>query len=216
MNEPISISSWTTNIKALVGLDTHLRYRQKGKKPYASHHRPGKIPNRVSIDDRTAMVEKRLRLGDRGLDIIIGRKHCPAQVSLVERKSRLSLIAYLANKGTERVKQNIIDLCPPLSKVHRLTSDKGKEFSADQSIGQSLAANFYFAHPDVSWQTRLNQNTNGRIRQYFVKSTSWTDISEEQINRLIEKLNNRPPKSLGIKTPNQAFFRSQSPVALES
>jgi len=62
----------------------------------------------------------------------------------------------------------------------------------------------------------LNQNTNVLIRPYLAKSTFWTDISAEQINRVMEKLNHHPPKCLGMKTPNQVFFEDRSPVALES
>ena len=78
---------------------THLRCRTKRKKRYGSHDRRGTIPNRVSIDERTAVGESRSRIGDWELDTIIDMKHSRALISSADRKSRLTLIARLSNKS---------------------------------------------------------------------------------------------------------------------
>jgi IS30 family transposase len=77
-----------------------------------------------------------------------------------------------------------------------------------------LATRFYFAHPYASWERGLNENTNGLIRQYFPKGRNFTTITEQEIQHAMNKLNNRPRKCLGMKTPNQVFFGINPPVAL--
>ncbi len=97
-----------------------------------------------------------------------------------------------------------------------MTSDNGKEFVKHEAMAKTLNAEFYFAHPYASWERGLNENTNGLIRQYFPKSCDFTTITQKEINCVMDKLNNRSRKCLGIKTPNQVFFGINPPVALAS
>lgn len=195
----------------------HLRCQKPRKKRYGAYDRRGQLPNRVSIDERPAIVEHRTRLGDWELDTIIGKSHKQAIVSLTERKSRLALIAKVPTKQAEGVKDAVLALLSPLSAhVHTITSDNGKEFARHEAIAEALDADFYFAHPYASWERGLNENTNGLIRQYFPKGCDFTTISDKDIQRAMNKLNNRPRKCLGMKTPNQVFFGINPPVALAS
>ena len=175
------------------------------------------IPDRVSIDKRPAVVERRSRLGDWELDTIIGKGHKGALVSLSERKSRLTLIAKVPTKAAEGITQAVVGLLKPLAdRVHTLTSDNGKEFSKHTAVAKALNARFYFAHPYASWERGLNENTNGLIRQYFPKNRDFSTITDEEIRFVMDKLNNRPRKCLGMKTPNQVFFGIKPTVALTS
>lgn len=193
----------------------HLRCQKQRKKRYGAYSRRGQIPNQVSIDQRPAIVESRCRFGDWELDTIIGKRHRQALVTLVERKSKLTLIAKVARKTAEAVSEAIIRLLNPLTPwVHTLTADNGREFAQHQKIAKALNAQFYFAHPFASWERGLNENTNGLIRQYFPKQHDFTTITQTQIERVMDKLNNRPRKCLGIKTPNQVFFGIKPSVAL--
>jgi len=193
----------------------HLRCQKARKKRYGSYDRRGQLPNRVSIEQRPAIVERRTRLGDWELDTVIGKGRRQALVSLTERKSRLALFAKVPNKGAEDVKRAVLRLLAPLSdQVHTLTSDNGKEFAQHEAIADALDADFYFAHPYASWERGLNENTNGLIRQYFPKGCDFTTITQSDIQKAMDKLNNRPRKCLGMKTPNQVFFGINPPVAL--
>ena len=100
--------------------------------------------------------------------------------------------------------------------MHTVTSDNGKEFAKHESIAKNLDAQFFFAHPYASWERGLNENTNGLIREYFPKKIQFNHISVQQVQSVMEKLNNRPRKCLGMKTPNQVFFKDHSFVALRS
>jgi len=185
----------------------HLRCKKKRKKRYGSYDRRGQIPNRISIDDRPAVVDSRGRYGDWEVDTIIGKGH--------ERKSRLVRIRRVQYKSAPLVTQAVTDLLKPLAnRVLTLTSDNGGEFARHETISRELKVEFYFAHPYSSWERGLNENTNGLIRQYFPKGRDFCTITDEEINTVMDKLNNRPRKTLNFKTPNQVFFNSTPFVAL--
>ncbi len=193
----------------------NLRCQKQRKKRYGAYSRRGCIPNAISIEERPAIVDKRCRLGDWELDTVIGKNHHQALVTLVERKSKLTLIAKVSSKTAEAVSKAIIRLLKPLSPwVHTLTADNGREFSRHQKIAKALSAKFYFAHPFASWERGLNENTNGLIRQYFPKKHDFKAITQQQIKRVMDKLSNRPRKCLGTKTYNQVFFGIETNVAL--
>jgi IS30 family transposase len=194
-----------------------LRCQKQRRKRYGSYSRRGQLRNRISIDERPAVVDSRSRIGDWEVDTIIGKGHKQAVVSLTERKSRLTLIHKVNRKTADNVSNAIIHLLKPIAhRVHTLTSDNGKEFADHETIAETLNAKFYFAHPYASWERGLNENTNGLIRQYFPKDRDFTSITQKEINWVMDKLNNRPRKCLGIKTPNQVFFGINPPVALAS
>jgi len=198
-------------------LHRHLRCQKQRRKRYGSYSRRGQLIDRVSIDERPVIVDARSRLGDWELDTIIGKGHRQAIVSLTERKSRYTLIQKVTRKTAQCVSDAIISLLSPLSElVHTLTSDNGKEFADHKNIAEQLKAKFYFAHPYASWERGLNENTNGLIRQYFPKNRDFTTISQKEVNQVMHKLNNRPRKCLGIKTPNQVLLGIKPSVALVS
>ena len=187
----------------------NLRSQKLRKKRYGKVERRGTIPNRVSIDDRAAIVETRSRLGDWEADTVIGKNHRQAIVSIVERKTGFTLIQKVERKTALAVSQAMIGLLKPhQKKVYTITSDNGKEFAGHEEIASKLKADFYFAHPYSSWERGTNENTNGLIRQYFPKNRDFTTITQQEINMAMERLNNRPRKRLGYQTPNQVFFKS--------
>ena len=194
----------------------HLRCKRKHKKRYGCNPGTrGQIPNRVSIDERPAIVDKKSRYGDWELDTIIGKNHKQAIVTITERKSKLTLIRKVQRKTAKLVSQAIIDLLEPIKEiVHTITTDNGKEFTNHSDISKALEADVYFAHPYASWERGLNENTNGLIRQYFPKNMMFENINKDNENTVMEKLNNRPRKTLDFKTPNQVLFGINPGVAL--
>ncbi len=192
-------------------LYTHLRCKKKRKKRYgASRSARGKIPNRVGIEKRPAIVEDRNRTGDWEGDTIIGSHDGGAVIaSMVERKSRFTVLVKAKNKSTACVIGGINDGMRHLSTlVHTITLDNGKEFSHHEKMANALNADVYFAQPYHSWERGLNENTNGLVRQYFPKKVPFDNISRQELQRVVYKLNNRPRKCLGYKTPFEVFSRS--------
>ena len=198
-------------------LSRHLRCQRHRRKRYGTYSCRGQLRNRVSIEERPAVVARRARLGDWEVDTMIGKGHQQALVSLTERKSRLSLLAKVVRKSADAVATAVIALLKPLAlPLHTLTSDNGKEFAHHERIAQALKVRFLFAHPYASWERGLNENTNGLIRQYFPKHRTFTTVTEEAIRIVMNKLNNRPRKVLGFKTPNQVCFGITPSVVLAS
>jgi len=196
-------------------LHLHLRCRKKRKKRYGSADRRGQIRNRTSIDNRPDIVEERSRIGDWEAGTVIGRRGGSVLVTLVERKSRFSVIALAPDKRADSVTQALVEaLLPYQEQVHTITCDNGKEFAFHQEFSAALQAECFFAHPYQAWERGLNENTNGLIRQYLPKGTDFNTLSHMDINLIMDDLNNRPRKSLGFNTPKKLFLGACQKVAL--
>jgi IS30 family transposase len=193
----------------------HLRCQKQRKKRYGAPERRGQIKGRVSIDERPDVVNERSRIGDWEADTVIGKQGGAVLVTLVERKTRLSVIGKAPNRTAQEVTSLILRHLRPLAPhVQTLTYDNGKEFALHQEIAKGLDASGYFAHPYCSWERGLNENTNGLLRQFFPKGMDLAEVTDAEVQKAMDKLNNRPRKCLGFKTPNQVFFGINPPVAL--
>ena len=184
--------------------------RHKNKKYHSrsnTYQRRGIIIDRVSIDKRPKIVERKNRIGDFEIDTVIGRHHIGALVTVVDRKSKFTLIKKVESKQAKEVTKALVEMLLPLKPVTKtITSDNGKEFAYHKEVSEALDTNFYFAHPYSSWERGLNEHTNGLIRQYLPKKTDFTQISKEEIITIQDKLNHRPRKVLGYRTPYEVFF----------
>jgi IS30 family transposase len=186
----------------------HLRHaKKKKKKRYGSRDTRGQIKNKIMIDQRPNIVEKRSRIGDWEGDTMIGKNQKGTIVTLVERKSKFMLACSVSNKSEQKVSEAMVDLLWKYKdKVHTITTDNGKEFAGHEKVSRKLKAKFYFAHPYSSWERGLNENSNGLLRQYYPKKTDLRNITQGHIYPVLEKINNRPRKSLGYATPAEVFF----------
>jgi len=188
-------------------LYTHLRQHGKRRKRYGQYDRRGKLPNRVSIEERPQLVEQRERLGDWEVDTLVGKGHRGALVSLVERKSRYTLLQPVTQRLANLVADATISLLQPFTDlVHTITGDNGKEFAEHKRIAETLKANFYFAHPYSAWERGTNENTNGLVRQYFPKKTDFSKVARSETKVAVDRLNHRPRKCLDFKSPFEVFF----------
>ena len=188
-------------------LFTHLRCQKKRRKKYGSNSLRGQIVNRVSIDERPKIVDEKNRVGDWEVDTIIGGNHKQAIVTLTERKTRYTLLRKVRRRTADQVANAIVEMLTPyLHNVLTITADNGKEFANHEKVSRDLNVDFYFAHPYSSYERGLNENTNGLIRQYFPKGSDFRLIKDGETEKVIAKLNSRPRKCLGYKTPNQMFL----------
>ena len=197
----------------------YLHLRHSGKKYNKRKGRNsgrGLIPNRVDIDRRPAIVATKSRIGDWEADTIIGARHQGAILSHVERKSKYTKLVSLPDKTADAVVQASARMLGPLAnRIETITYDNGKEFAAHVEIAASLQANCYFAKPYHAWERGLNEHTNGLVRQYFPKGSDLSIVSDTDVQRVEDKLNSRPRKILGYRTPREVFFNAKNlPVAL--
>jgi len=192
------------------GGDLHLHLR--GQKPYRKRYaggqeRRGVLKNRISIDERPEIVDQKTRIGDWEGDTVIGKNHKGGLVTLAERKSRYLLAGHIRSKHAEGVTAVTKQLLMPFKDIcHTITFDNGKEFAGHESIAEELGASVYFAHPYSSWERGLNENSNGLVRQYFPKGMELVDIEEDDVLRAVDRLNHRPRKVLGGRSPHEVLF----------
>jgi transposase, IS30 family len=187
----------------------HLRIggTKQRRKRRNSRDMRGTIKNRVGIQERPKIVEKKNRIGDWEGDTVVGKNHQGALVTLVDRKSKLTKIGKVDRYTAEAVEKTIVGLMKLMPRRnYTLTVDNGKEFANHESVAEKLQIKVYFADPYSAWQRGLNENTNGLIRQYVPKGSDVRTLTTEQIQHIMDRLNNRPRKSLGYLTPNEVFY----------
>jgi len=187
----------------------HLRQSGKRRKKYGSKDTRGQLANRVSIEERPIIVGEKTRTGDLEIDTVIGKNHKGALVTIVDRKSKFLWMAKVDSKHADGVTAATIELLKPYQNgLFTLTADNGKEFAGHEKIAEALGLQVYFAHPYSSWERGANENTNGLIRQYFPKGSSFDDITEDDVKKVVHRLNHRPRKTLNYKTPFEVFFEN--------
>lgn len=165
------------------------------------------IKNRISIDQRPITVAERIEAGHWEGDSIVSRKSKVSLNTLVERVSGLVKISKIINGTGLATAGAVTKRLKEIPKTMRktLTVDNGSENASHQQITSCLDMAVYFAHPYHSWERGTNENTNGLIRHYFPKGTDFATISTERIKEVEMRLNVRPRKRLGYKTPLEVF-----------
>lgn len=199
-------------------LHVHLRHKIRSYRRRGSpREKRGRISGQRMISERPPEIERRERFGDYEMDTVIGVPSGEVLVTMVERRSRFTFVLKASDKSALEVSTAIITaLHPHRERVHTLTYDNGKEFAKHALIDEILGSKSYFAYPYHSWERGLNENTNGLIRQYFPKQTDFGKITDEQVREVADKLNDRPRKCLGWRTPREIISDQAAIVALPS
>jgi transposase, IS30 family len=180
--------------------------RKQRRKRYRSYDSRGRLAGKRHISERPEAVTRRNRRGHWEIDTVVGSSlHCV--VTLVERRTGFVLIGKLRARTKEELNQRTIALIMKHAKRFKtITADNGTEFHAYNKIEKATGVIFYFATPHHSWERGSNENANGLIRQYLPKRTSMTRLTQHQCNAIAYKLNTRPRKRLGYKTPEECFY----------
>lgn len=175
----------------------------------------GCIPGRIDIAERPAIVEEKSRVGDWEIDTIIGKEHKGAVVSMVERHSKLTLLAQVSRKTAYEVGEALTrKLGEVTDSVLTITADNGKEFANHEEVTAKLGATVYFARPYHSWERGLNEHTNGLVRQYLPKCQCLDKVPHEAVEEIANLLNNRPRKVLQFRTPIEVFKEHRSKASV--
>lgn len=159
------------------------------------------------IDKRPEIADRRLRLGDWEGDTIVGSRGTGSLLTNVERFSGYTLIDYLKQALAEATLEKTVRRFKRISrdKKQTITYDNGSEFGCYEKIEEITGLIIYFAYPYHAWERPTNENTNGLIRQFFSKKSSFADITERNVRRVERLLNTRPRKRLGYLTPKEVF-----------
>ncbi len=196
--------------KAGGALYTHLRgARKRRRKRYGAYDSRGRLAGKRPISERPAEVEARSHVGHWEADTVMGAGSKDCVLTLVERKTGLVLIGKLADRTAEGLSRRAISLMRrPDMRCETVTADNGTEFHDYRRVERLTGAAFYFARPYHSWERGSNENANGLIRQYLPKGVSMAGLSQHQCNAIACKLNTRPRKRLGFRTPLECYNES--------
>lgn len=161
------------------------------------------IVNGVSIHQRSKNIDNRKSLGHWEGDLVSGSGNTHI-ATLVDRKSRYTIILKLAGKDAQSVHQALIKVFNAMPNEYKksLTWDRGMELAKHAEFTQEIGIPVYFCDPQCPWQRGTNENTNGLIRQYFPKKTDLSPHSQSRLNEVAKQLNERPRKTLKFKTPS--------------
>ena len=177
------------------------------RKRYRSKDSRGRVAAKRHISERPELVNERKEFGHWEIDTVIGHgsKHC--LVTMVERQSRYTLVGQLDDRTTESLNKRVGWLIKETGLPFKtITADNGTEFNQYQQLEHSHGCDLYFATPYHSWERGTNENTNGLLRQYIPKKQSMALLSQRSCSDIARRLNTRPRKVLGFKTPEE-FIR---------
>jgi IS30 family transposase len=190
------------------GLWRHLRQAaKKRRKRYGASDSRGKVAGKRHISERPPEVESREEVGHWEIDTVMGTEHGRNSVlTLVERATGYAVLGKLERHCAAEAVTRCVELIErQAGRVSTVTSDNGSEFHSYKQIEEATGVEFYFATPHHSWERGTNENTNGLIRQYLPKKTSQAHVTQTDCDAIAAKLNSRPRKRLGYKTPEECY-----------
>jgi IS30 family transposase len=190
--------------------------RRRGRRPYKPRENTADAA-KARVADRPAVIERRGRIGDFEGDLVLGKPGSGGLKTLVDRKSRYTLLmkvvrknaAYVHRKTRERLKT-----LPP-DKRHSITYDNGGEFARCRLLEGSLNIKVYWAKPGCPYQRGTNENTNGLARQFFPKGTDFHTVTHEQARNVENLLNHRPRACLNYRTPYEVFYNASEQLCCD-
>ena len=190
---------------------SHMRQADKKcRKRYRSRDSRGRLPGKRHISERPAEVETRATIGHWEIDTIKGDSQgTHSALTVVERKTGYLQMGKLARHRAADATAKTVEIIE--RQPHRfktITADNGTEFHSHKLVEDATGVEFYFATPYHSWERGTNENTNGLIRQYLPKRTSMAQVTQEDLDAIAVKLNTRPRKRLGFRTPEECYAQS--------
>lgn len=185
------------------------RKQKKRRKQHGRSVHKSRIPDRISIHDRPAAVDDRQEFGHYEGDTVEGlrSKHDGIHTE-VERKSRKLFARKVGRIASRETTDAQIAIFSGLPAAARLTTtlDNGREHHLHSEVTTTLGLDVYFADSYSSWQRGTNEYHNSLLRRYLPKRTDFTNLSQEELDDIVEEINNRPRKCLDYATPNEVFW----------
>ena len=192
-----------------ISLHREMRFKSK-RKSHKPYDKRGKIQDTISIRERPSFVENRKSIGHWESDTVLGQRKTGVIGTHVERKTGF-LIAFKLDDRTDnafnRATIAALSTIPPKYKKS-LTVDHGTEFIHHKDLATQTNMKIYFCDTYSPWQRGTNENTNGLLRQFFPKGTSFYSITQESLDYVVSLINNRPRKRLGWRSPQEVFLEN--------
>lgn len=189
----------------------HLRQAtKKRRKRYRSYDSRGRLAGKRHISERPAEAETRRSVGHWEIDTIKGDAQAThSAVTMVERTTGYTVLGKLGrHKAAECAERCTEMISRHAGRVRTITADNGTEFHSYAEVEAATGVAFYFATPHHSWERGTNENTNGLLRQYLPKRTSMAETTQTDLDEIAAKLNTRPRKRLGYRTPEECYVQA--------
>ena len=182
--------------------------RRKGHKasPHEDETR-GRLHGHKTIHQRPKGAENRSRFGHWEGDTVLGARGKGVACTFVDRRSGYLVAARMPNRKAETLNKywcQAFKNIPPRLRLS-FTVDHGNEFFSYEQIEKDLKTKVYFADPYAPWQRGTNENTNGLLRQYFPKKCDFLTVTDDEFQKAVDSINNRPRKRMGFRTPAECF-----------
>ncbi|TYC09225.1 IS30 family transposase [Bizionia gelidisalsuginis] len=184
-------------------LHKHLRHTGRRQKRSNIKDKRGAITGRVGIDKRPKIVEKRLRIGDIEVNLMMGSNHKSALLVMTDRATWVTMIEKLSSKNADEVYKKMNQRLTNFdaSWIKTITFDNGKEFAYHHKIAKDVNAKTYFTRPYTSQDKGTVENRIGVIRRFFPKKTDLREVSNKTIKEVEKLLNYRPIRKFNYNNP---------------
>jgi len=193
--------------KGFKRLYLHLKHGRRRRKRGNRKETRGIIPGRTPISERPKIVDRRTRLGDIEVDLMIGKDHKSALLVMTDRTTLQTRLRKLSGKHAKEVKRAMIQSLKKVPyPIKTLTFDNDMAFSKHLEVGKALGAVTYFTRPYTSQDKGTVENRIGVIRRFYPKKTDIGQVSDKEINHVEKLLNNRPVRKFKYKSPNQKLL----------
>lgn len=195
----------------------YLKHGRRRKKRGRTKDSRGILTERITIDQRPAIVKKRKRLGDYEVDLMLGKNQKSAILVMTDRASIKTKIRRVKSKNSNEIAKKIINaLQQDVVPVKTITFDNDKAFALHKFIGEGLSATTYFTRPYSSQEKGTVENRIGVLRLFFPRrKTDFSTISDLKLKAVEREINNRPVRKFNYRTPNEEYERKLK-VALKS
>ena len=185
-----------------------LKHGRRRRKRGNYHQNRGCMPDRVSIEKRPSIVEKRTRIGDAEVDLVLGKNHQPGLLVITDRATLKTSLTKITTKASAHIAQQIIRKMRPFGQwIKTFTYDNDMAFSQHQKINESLKTKSFFTRPYTSQDKGTVENRIGVIRRFFPKKTDFTKITASHVRRVEKMINERMVRKFDYQTPNQMFVK---------
>lgn len=191
----------------------HLKHARRRRKRGNNKENRGLIAHRVSIEKRPKIVNKRKRIGDIEVDLIIGKNHQSGLLVTLDRATLITTIDKIKSKKPDHIKRLLMKRMSGNKCLKTITFDNDQAFGLHHEIAAELGVKTYFTRPYTSQDKGSIENRNGVIRRFYPKKTDFNEVSAKDIKAVERMINNRPVRKFDYKTPNEVYLL-KSRVAL--
>ncbi|HEX8460990.1 MAG TPA: IS30 family transposase [Segetibacter sp.] len=191
----------------------HLKHGRRRRKRGNYKDNRGLIRWRVSIEKRPQIVDKRKRLGDMEVDLIIGKNHKSGLLVTLDRSTLITTIDKINSKNPKHIKKLLMKRMQDNKDLKTITFDNDQAFSLHHEIAKELNVKTYFTRPYTSQDKGSIENRNGVIRRFYPKKTDFNEVTVDHVKKVEKLINNRPIRKFDYKSPNEVYL-IKSTVAL--